>query len=145
MARITHLPMKLFPPRCHRIRERLSYLLNGAVKKLVFTLAFFTSHPYPIHTSSSPRSALPSFTGSSNKEGPMVCGGDEARMWSLSPQRGGWVPVSPIEGRRSSPVCPPLGSASPHSRQHFLHLCRTAHGLPELLLEHGLGRLLGVV
>jgi hypothetical protein len=109
----TSLPAKMFSLCCHRVRERLSYLPNDAVKKLIFTPAFFTSHPYPIHTSSSPRSALPSFASGSSKEGLMVCGGGEAWPWSSSPQRGGRVPVSPAEGRLSSPARPSLGSVSP--------------------------------
>jgi hypothetical protein len=43
----------------------------------------------------------------------MVCGGGEAGPWSSSPQRSGWVPISPAEGGRYSPTCPPLGSISP--------------------------------
>jgi hypothetical protein len=76
-------------------------------------LAFFTSHPYPIHTSSSPRSALPSFTGSSSKEGPMVCGGGEAGSWPLSPRRSWRVLIFLTEGRHWSPDRPPLVSVSP--------------------------------
>jgi hypothetical protein len=49
-----------------------------------------SAHPYPIHTSSSPRTALPSLASGSSKETPMVCG--DALLWSLSPSVMGGCP-----------------------------------------------------
>jgi hypothetical protein len=140
------------------LSPRNPYLPNGVV---ILTVSTRGLHPYLIHAI---RAAL--FPDDSSTRAPMVCGGKEAGPWTSSPGMVGGCP-SPrlkVNARAQAPrldlahrsghhrrrgLSPPgparqLAEAS-HNWYPLLPLLCLAHGLPELVIEHALSHLHGVV